>query len=199
MKTYYWTIICFFLLAVPLGVSAQDCTSLRKVPIEQVLASLHRAAEGNTPDCVDEAFRIIGKAQRDQAIPALIGLLTYKRPENQTQDPSGAIFAVRPRDTFYLYPATAAFEHVGKAAEGPLLEFIGNSPDEKARENATYALLAISHNYPYVIGLLHKRSALMQDVPREQDAADRLAFQAKRVANSCISQKKACLDQLDRH
>jgi hypothetical protein len=87
--------------------------------------------------CVTWAIHKLGKEHYEPAIPILVKLLDFRRPQSSTEE----IFQVMPRE---LFPAEDALEMIGKKALPELLRAItAESTSAIAREHAVGAWMVI--------------------------------------------------------
>jgi hypothetical protein len=139
------------------------CDSLRDANV----IDLFQFLSGVVPDeknggCVTWAIHRLGNEHYDPAIPGLVKLLGFRRPQT-SEEKMG--FYIRPQTTDEIFPAAEALELMGKKALPEILRAIeADGTSAVARENAIFVWMEI-HKYeqPKGVALLKQEEARPSD------------------------------------
>jgi hypothetical protein len=162
---------------------AQDC---RISSADEAVSAVDHG-DIKTEFCAREAFKLIERLPKDEAIPILIRHLGYREPITNA-----------PRGWQSFYPAVDSLANVGLSAEQPLIEVLAQNDNEKSieRANALEALGLIRHgDVVPTIKLLRQRSAALAGTPQ----AERLDSAARTMLKSwCWSKqlRQRCEERL---
>ena len=143
-------------LAFPPPSNAQGCESPKMASADEAVSVVDHG-DIKTEFCAREAFKLIERLPKDEAIPILIRHLGLREPLTNA-----------PRSWESLYPAVDSLYNVGLSAEQPLIEFLAQNENEKSIEHANaIEALALTRHADVVptIKLLRQRSAALAGTP----------------------------------
>jgi hypothetical protein len=143
-------------LAFPQLSTAQGCESPKMASADEALSAVDHG-DLETEFCAREAFKLIERLPKDEAIPILIRHLGFREPLTNA-----------PRSWESLYPAVDSLYNLGLSAEPPLIDLLAQDENEKSIEhaNAIRALALIRHaDVVPTIKLLRQRSAALAGTP----------------------------------
>ena len=173
-------------LAFPHLSTAQGCEGPKMASADEAVSVVDHG-DIKTEFCAREAFKLIERLPKDDAIPILIRHLGFREPLTNA-----------PRSWESLYPAVDSLYNVGLSAEQPLIEFLAQNQNERSieRANAIKALGLIMHgDVVPTIKLLRQRSSALAGTPE----AERLESAARALLKEwCWSKqlRQRCKDRL---
>lgn len=153
-----WVTMLALLLGPP--ALAADCP-ISNLPGGELVAWLTANRDIADPECVAAAISRLGELKNASAVPVLIDLLAFERPETDREK-------LHISTTHDRFPAVPALSSIGEAAVPPLLRRIRTEDLTPIfRKNALRALILIYRENP-----VRAVKALQQDVPNAKTAAE---------------------------
>lgn len=134
--------------------------------------------------CVTWAIHRLGKEQYEAAIPSLVRLLDFRRPQKDGESTVGGF-------SREIFPAPVALELIGKKALPDLLTAIkANSTSALARNNAIAVWMEIyrySDEHPTGVALLRQEETITKDDVTKQ----RLSWAVQEALKRCNPAEEA--------
>lgn len=173
-------VLCLAVTCRTLG-QAQDrfenaCPSLENAIPPDLVQFLNGVIPGEENGwCVTWAIHKLGKGRYEPAIPALVKLLDFRRPQTQTEE----IFHGLSRE---LFPAREALELIGKKAQPDVLLVIeGDSTSATALDNAVAVWMEIyKYERPKGVAVLK-----LEETTADNQAAKNLAWAIQKALRYC--------------
>jgi hypothetical protein len=147
-----------------------ECDSLRNATPPDLVQFLNAVIpDEKNGDCVTWAIRKLGKEQYEEAIPALVRLLDFRRPLDEREKKG---FYLRMQRIWEIYPAAGALSRIGKKTLPAVLEVIkSGSASSTSRENAVFVWMATyreGDEHPKGLALLKQEEINAKDGATKQ-------------------------------
>lgn len=158
MKLHAFLMILAALTFADCGYSQTTCPDTASAPAKELIGFLESNGRTADPECVRKVIVQFGEAKDTSAINVLIGLLDFRRPDNEMEKKG----FLRMEDR---YPAVESLFQIGQRAIPYLISTIGSDKTSAlSRQNALRTVAMINREDPSkAIFLLKKASRESKD------------------------------------
>ena len=195
--TRSYCFLCMLSFSLATSVLAQEprsafegwCDNLRGATPHDLVEFLNgiRPDQNNTR-CVTWAINKLGQERYEPAIPVLVRLLGFRRPETRREEMGFHDLAI----SMVPFPAIEALEQIGARSKPEVLRAIGaESTSSQARENAVEVLMTLNQS-DHAKGIACLKDE--QSSTADDEVKERFASAIQQALRFCTgSERNACL------
>lgn len=189
------SVLCFGLPAGALG-QVHDrfegwCDSLQNAKASDLVDFLNSVQPNDqNARCIFVAIRKVGNEGYEQAIPALVRLLDFRRPATRLEKMG---YYHHPQGPWEMYPAVDALAMIGERALPQVLSAIkAKATSPRARENAVFVVVDQHRPEPARAIVLFRQEAARADDP---SVKQRMTWAIQKALSLCGPQDESACRQ----